>query len=172
MSTGDTARYRDPVTFTDAALERFWAEARSAHTSLPRELPEAWAFGATPEHADDLLALVLAGTKTGTASALADYGADGEDAEPLPAVGDLSIVLDGADVPRAVLEVTAIDIAAFDEVTAEHARAEGEDDRTLASWRRIHEDFWTAHAARGFAPDMPVVCERFRVLYAEPPRRP
>lgn len=165
------------MTSTDAALERFWADARCAHPSLPRELPEAWAFGATPEQADDLLALVLAGTKTGTASALEDYGtgddgADGEDAEPLPAVGDLSIVLDGADVPRAVLEVTAIDIAAFDEVTAEHARAEGEDDRTLASWRRIHEDFWTAHAARGFAPDMPVVCERFRVLHPTPPHRP
>ncbi|MDN5685310.1 MAG: ASCH domain-containing protein [Brachybacterium sp.] len=156
------------MTSTDIALTRFWADARALHPSLPAELPEAWAFGATPEHADGLLTLVLEGTKTATASSLGDYE---DDAEPLPSVGDLSIILDGAEVPRAVLEVTAIDIVPFDEVTAEHARAEGEDDRSLASWRRIHETFWREYSARGFATDMPVVCERFRVLHAPPPER-
>lgn len=154
------------MTSTDIALTRFWADARALHPSLPAELPGAWAFGATPEHADGLLALVLEGTKTATASSLRDYE---DDQEPLPAVGDLLIVLDGAEAPRAVLEVTAIDIVPFDEVTAEHARAEGEDDRSLASWRRIHEQFWGEYSARGFAPDMPVVCERFRVVHAAPP---
>ncbi|MFC7457496.1 ASCH domain-containing protein [Brachybacterium sp. GCM10030267] len=125
-------------------------------------MPEAWAFGATPEHADGLLALVLEGTKTATASSLWDYEEEGE---PIPAVGDLSIILDGAGVPRAVLEVTAIDIVPFDQVSDDHAHSEGEDDRTLGSWRRIHETFWREHSSRGFAPDMPVVCERFRVLH-------
>lgn len=146
-----------------AALADFWALVRTDHPALPAEPPEAWAFGATPEHADGLLALVLAGTKVATASSVWDY--EDED-EPLPAVGDLSIILDGEGRPRAVLEVTVIDIVPFDQVTAEHARDEGEGDRTLAAWRRIHEKFWTEHSPRGFAPDMPVVCERFRVLAA------
>lgn len=148
-----------------STLADFWGRARTACPALPAELPEAWAFGATPEHADELLALVLEGTKTGTASSLWDYEGDGE---PVPAVGDLSIVLDGSGMPRAVLEVTAIEVVPFDQVTAEHARAEGEDDRTLASWRRIHERFWREHSDTGFAPDMPVVCERFQVLVAMP----
>lgn len=131
------------------------------------EPPEAWAFGATPEQADDLLALVLDGTKTATASAAGDYESEGE---PFPAVGDLSIVLDGAGVSRAVLEVSAIEIVPFGDVTAEHALAEGEDDRTLASWRRIHERFWHEHSAHGVGPDMPVVCERFRTLTVHPAR--
>lgn len=143
-------------------LVDLWIRARAENPDLPAAPPEAWAFGATPEHADGLLALVLEGTKTATASALGDYEADGE---PVPAVGDLSIILDGADVPRAVLEVTAIDIVDFDRVSEEHARAEGEDDRTLASWRRIHERFWREHSTSGFSPDMPVVCERFRVVH-------
>lgn len=156
--------YRRPM--TSAELNRFWNDARAAHASLPSVVPEAWAFGATPAQADDLLALVLEGVKTGTASSLRDYEAD---AEPIPAEGDVSIVLDGDGDPRAVLEVTAVDVVPFRDVTPAHARAEGEDDRTLASWRRIHETFWRTHSPRGFAPDMPVVCERFRVVHAAAP---
>lgn len=106
---------------------------------LPETPPEAWAFGATPEHADELLALVLAEIKVGTASSLWDYEESGD---PLPVVGELSIILDGSGAPRAVIETTAIDIVPFDEVDEAHAYAEGEDDRTLAQWREVHERYW------------------------------
>ncbi|QNN82379.1 ASCH domain-containing protein [Brachybacterium sp. Z12] len=148
---------------TASEIDPFWDHARTLHPDLPAQPPEAWAFGATTEHADGLLAMVLAGTKTATASALRDYESVGE---PVPAVGDLSIILDGSGAPCAVLEVTDIQIVPFNQVTAEHAQAEGEDDRTLASWRRIHEPFWREHSATGFTADMPVVCERFRVVHA------
>lgn len=130
--------------------------------------PPAWAFGATPEQADALLALVLAGTKTATASALWDYEAEGE--EP-PSVGDLGIVTDGRGVPHALITTTAVEVVPFDEVGAEHAHLEGEGDRSLASWREAHRRFFTEHAAhgRGFSPDMPVVLERFAVLHRSSP---
>lgn len=150
------------MTSDDAALQQFWAEARTARPELPAQLPEAWAFGASPAHADGLLSLVLDGVKTGTASSLRDYEADGD---PLPEVGELSIILDGGGAPRAVLETTEVTTVPFDQVTAEHAHAEGEGDRTLAAWRQIHERFWTEHSRGGFAPDMPVVCERFRLIH-------
>lgn len=145
-------------------VEEFWQECRAVLPDLPGDTPEAWAFGATPAHADGLLGLVLDGTKTATASSLWDYEHEGES---LPVVGELSIILDGRDTPRALLEVTAIDVVPFDEVTESHAYAEGEDDRSLASWRDIHERFWRDHSAnpRGYEPDMPVVCERFQVRY-------
>ena len=150
------------MTSDDAALQQFWAEARTARPELPEHRPEAWAFGATPEHADGLLRLVLDGVKTGTASALQDYEADGD---PLPEVGELSIILDGGGAPRAVLETTEVTTVPFDQVSLEHARAEGEGDRTLAAWRQIHERFWTEHSHGGFAADMLVVCERFRLIH-------
>ena len=33
--------------------------------------------------------------------------------------------------------------------------------------REIHERYWRAHSEnpRGFAPDMPVICERFRLVF-------
>ena len=128
--------------------------------------PPAWAFGATPEQADELLELVLAGTKTATASALWDYEAEGED---LPTEGTLGIVTDGEGRPRALVVTSRVRTVPFDEVDAEHATAEGEGDRSLEFWRRVHEDFFTQHAShdRGFATDMPVVLEELRVLYSE-----
>lgn len=160
---------------TAEELDAFWTVARhqTRTNPVPAYLgtlsgealtPPAWAFGATTEQADELIALVLDGTKTATASAAWDY--EHED-EQLPRVGDLAIVLDGAQHPRALIEVMRVDVVPFDDVDAEHAHLEGEGDRSLAHWRAVHERFFTEHAAhdRGFDPAMPVVLERFRVLY-------
>jgi uncharacterized protein YhfF len=151
----------DATNFSD-----FWHRARSAVSSLPVELPEAWAFGATAQQAEDLLDLVLAGKKTATASSLWDYEASG-DAVPLD--GELSIILAGTGTPRAVIETTDVRIVPFDHVGADHAYLEGEGDRTLEHWRAVHENFWREHSEnpRGFDVHMPVVCETFRVLYRD-----
>lgn len=156
-------------------LDEFWASARHQTRTNPVPgylgtysaealAPPAWSFGATPEHADGLLALVLDGTKTATASAQWDYEQVGE---PLPRVGDLSIVLDGAEHPRALLETIQVDVVPFEDVTVEHAYLEGEGDRTLEHWRTVHQEYFTDHVDhdRGFSASMPVVLERFRVLF-------
>ncbi|WGD37385.1 ASCH domain-containing protein [Lysinibacter sp. HNR] len=145
-------------------VPEFWNHCRKTLSNLPEDIPETWAFGATPEHADGLLKLVLEGTKTGTASALWDYEHSGD---TIPVVGEYSMILDGRGTPRALIEITSVDIVAFNEVSEEHAHAEGEGDRSLASWREAHEHFWRNYSEnpRGYEPDMPVVCERFRVLY-------
>ncbi len=149
--------------FWDRARKYAWKNhARLTHATPP----ETWSFGATPEHADNLLELVLAGIKTGTASSLWDYEYTGE---PIPQEGELSIILDGADHPRALIETTSITIVPFNDVTPEHAHSEGEGDLTLEYWRAAHERFWTSYSEdpRGFDPNMPVICERFRLLYSE-----
>lgn len=145
-------------------MAAFWADARAA-LGLSGTVPEAWSFGGTPEQADALLALVLAGTKTATAGALWDYEIN---EEPLPQPGEMSIVLDGAGRPRALIRATEVRVMPFDEVGAEHARLEGEGDLSLAFWREVHERFFTEFAEhdRGFSATMPVVLERFEVLSA------
>ena len=159
-------------------VEAFWREAaRHARfdgmpgyfgsTPLASVPPPAWAFGGTPEQADALLDLVLSGAKTATSTALWEFEVE---QEPLPEPGTLSIVLDGAGHPRALLATTGVDVVPFERVDAEHARLEGEGDRSLAHWREVHERFFRTHRShdREFAPDMPVVLERFAVLYPEP----
>ena len=163
----------DMDTADDNELDAFWDIARE-HADLSgvpvffganpvRTLrPPAWAFGATPEQADELLGLVLDGTKTATASSQADYVKEGEE---LPTPGTLGIVVDGAGHPRALVVTTEMRVVPFDEVDADHARDEGEGDLSLEHWRAVHERYFAEHADGGFLPDMPVVLERFRVLY-------
>ena len=166
------ARPDDP---REAELQAFWEVARvhanlnrlSAYTGptpLDSLRPPDWSFGSTPQQADELLALVLDGVKTATASALSDYEAEGE---APPQAGDLAIVTDGAGHPRALIAVTDVQVVPFGEVTEEHARLEGEGDRSLAHWREVHERFFSENhgETEAFAPTMAVVCERFRVLH-------
>lgn len=156
-------------------LDAFWQVARVrakindlagylVQHPLEAVRPQAWAFGSTPEMADELLRLVLDGTKTATSSALWDYEAEDEE---IPTRGELSILLDGREHPRALIVTTEVEVRPFDEVGPEHAAAEGEGDRSLAHWREVHERFFTTYAAhgRGFAHDMPVVLESFKLLY-------
>jgi len=161
----------------EAAVTDFWTNARR-HARLdnlpgyfgPGALesvqPPAWWFGGTPSEADALLALVLEGTKTATASALRDYEAEDE---PLPEPGTMSILLDGSGRPRALLATTDVRVVPFAEVDAEHAHLEGEGDRSLDHWREVHERFLTDSAQPGeaFTRDLPVVLERFEVLHRE-----
>jgi uncharacterized protein YhfF len=156
-----------------SAVEAFWELARFharlnsaptyfGPTTLEVVPPPAWAFGDSPEEADELLQLVLDGAKTATASAFWDYEAEGE---TLPEVGSLSILLDGRGHPRALISTTDVEVVPFDEVDDEHARLEGEGDRSLGHWRAAHERFFRETSSRGYEPDMPVVLERFEVVY-------
>ena len=125
----------------------------------------AWSFGNTPELADQLGTLVVQGVKTATSSLLWEYQAEGE---ALPQAGDLVIILDGAGQPLCIIEYLEVTVRPFDQVSEAHAFEEGEGDRSLAYWRAVH---WAVYAqscaALGLAPQpsMPVVCERFRVVY-------
>lgn len=116
---------------------------------------ERFAFGDGPALADELLALVLAGRKTATCWAVTQ-GLKG--CEP----GKRFVVLDGAGRPRAVTETVELTCRYFDEVDQSFAYDEGEDDRTLAAWRRDHELYFRREGT--FAPDMLLWCERFRLV--------
>lgn len=130
---------------------------------------EAWAFGDSPEMADELLALVLRGIKTGTSSSYAQYELEGE--EP-PQVGDHSILLDGQGQPKAIIVTTKAEIRPFQEVSADFAYTEGEGDRSLAYWRAGHQAFFSREGnSQGFDPAMLVLCENFKLVYPLPQSR-
>lgn len=157
--------------------------------------PPAWSFGDDPRLADQLLDLVLTGQKTATASALRDYEdearqlareqgghAGHEEGDllvdtdldlALPQPGMLSILLDGAGRPRALIRITDVQTVRFGEVTAEHARREGEGGGSLEHWRRTHQEFFRRSSATGepVAEDTMVVLERFEVLVPAEARR-
>ena len=123
-----------------------------------------FSFGDSAGMADELLALVLSGRKTATCGALRDY--EGDDAEPRPVVGRQDIVLDGLGRDAALIETVEVTIRRFDEIDESFARDEGEGDGTVASWRAMHQIYFERNG--GFAPEMMLLCERFRLVSALP----
>lgn len=123
-------------------------------------------FGDSPELADKLGALIVNGIKTATCSALWEWEAEGE---PLPSIGQLTLILDGQGYPLCITEAIEVALRRYDEVDAQFAAEEGEGDRSLSYWRDAHWHFFTrVLAAFGKEPtlDMPLVCERFRVIFS------
>lgn len=123
---------------------------------------EAWAFGGAP---DKLADLTLKGIKTATASALIWYET-GE--EPMPREGSYSVILNSGEEAVCVIRTTRVYVVPFDQVSPEHAWKEGEGDRSLEYWRRVHEEFFSGELkeiGQPFREDMGVVCEEFELVF-------
>ena len=129
---------------------------------------ESFYFADSEEVANDLAELVLSGIKRATAALVWGLEAEGK-ARPKP--GDLSIVTNWSGEPVCVIETLSTDVVPFEKVTAEFAATEGEGDKTLEYWRREHWAFFTRECSQiGREPtaQMPVLCERFKVVYRPP----
>lgn len=118
---------------------------------------------------DQLVAAILAGTKTTTTGTLREYEVEGEQ---LPRPGQRSVVVDSADRPVGVIETVDVRVIRVRDVDLRHAVDEGEGFETVADWRRVHEEFWHSDQMREaigdphftIDDDTPVVAQRFRLV--------
>jgi uncharacterized protein YhfF len=152
----------------DDRLEAYWSgylETLPAGSPMRDEQYVAEGWGDSPRLADELGTLIVTGAKTATCSALWEYEAEGS---ALPEAGSKTIVLDGQDDPLCIVETTEVVVRPYDEVDAKFAYEEGEGPRSLEYWRDAHWRFFSRTLPTiGKEPsvDMPLVCERFRVIY-------
>jgi uncharacterized protein YhfF len=146
----------------------YWQEFMSV---LPPDSPyrtktfiaEGW--GDSPEMADELGELIARGIKTATCSALWEWEAEGN---PIPQKGQITVVVNGEGHPLCIVETTEVTIRQYNEVDSDFAQAEGEGDFSLDYWREAHRNFFSRtlqKIGREFKEDMPLVCERFQVIY-------
>jgi len=122
-------------------------------------------FGDSPQMADELLKPVLSGLKTATCSAVWEWEHEGN---PPPKPGLLSVILNGADEPKCIIVTVEVTVKKYIEVDEVFARDEGEGDFTLEYWRAAHKRFFTRTLpaiGREFTEEMPLVCERFKVVW-------
>lgn len=114
----------------DAAQELWTAYLqRHMHAVRDEDPPAVERFGDNAELAEELLALVLSGTKTATSTLVAEFHAEGA---PLPRIGSHWIACDAAGRPRAVLRTVELRLGAIDSVDAAFAHDEA---RTTAAGR-------------------------------------
>lgn len=110
-----------------------WAAYARAHPEHRDEEPARGPFGDSPALADELLDLVVAGTKRATAGP--------PDPDDPVRVGGHWVVLDGAGVERLVLRTTQVRTGRLDSVDEAFAHDEGEGDRSRDHWLREHRRY-------------------------------
>ncbi|WP_413627868.1 ASCH domain-containing protein [Fructilactobacillus vespulae] len=125
-------------------------------------IQDSYQFGAVP---DELAQLVKEGIKTATTSAYDLYHVD----EPLPQKGAYDVILNSQDQPVCIIKNDDVLMCPYLAVDAQHAYEEGEGDRTLKYWRKVHHDFFVnEYQSEGQVFDeqnAPMVLEKFHVVY-------
>ena len=124
---------------------------------MAEEILGSFAFGNSPEIANDRARKVAEGKKTATSS---PYFSDGCRANDFLQVGGRYVILDGAG--KAVAEIQAVDLAvrAFLEVDCDHALSEGYS--SLLEWRKFKESMFRKE---GFFHDgLLIACQQFRLV--------
>ncbi len=122
-------------------------------------------FGDSPKMADDLLVPVLSGLKTATCSSLWEWEHEGN---PIPKPGLLTVIVNGKNEPKCIIETLEVSIIKFNEADSVLAHNEGEGDLSLNYWMQVHEKYFTRTLpliGKEFSPDMLIVCERFKVVW-------
>lgn len=120
-------------------------------------------FFGGPEVADAILDSVLRGKKCANTGLQSLY--DGA-MEPLPKVGDYSIIVNSAMEPKCITRITKVEFVTFENITEEYAAAEGE--MSLADWKEKHRKYFEdccREVGITFSEQMHCVCEYFEVVY-------
>jgi uncharacterized protein YhfF len=148
---------------TTSEVEAFWAAYAAA--SGANGPYTAWGFGddEKPGLMTELGLLVRDGPKRATTSRVDDYGPD----DPMPKVGDHSVILDGEGRPLCIIRTSKLEIRPFGKVDEAFAWDEGEGDRSLDDWRRGHLWYFES-IGKPVDDDTPVLLEWFAKVWPPP----
>ncbi len=155
-------------TLDDPRIQAFRAECAAALPDIDTEAPlRVKRFTANPEAAALLLRLVRDRVKTSTASMPWEFVDRPDDR---PQEGMYWIVVDAEGNPGAFCRLYYVKEMPFHEIGPDHSALEGEAVRPIDKWKEMHWNFWAKMAethphGKPVSEDMPVICQRFEVLY-------
>ena len=147
------------------SVERFWNEYLNVNPYNKKETPQSFYFCDTKKDADECAELVVKGIKQATATSLWWFKKNNVS---LPRVGDKFIVTDWVGNPRAIIETIKVQQVPFNKITSEFAEIEGEGDKSLGYWRKVHEAYYKREMAtyiEKFDKNMIIVCEYFKKIF-------
>ncbi len=129
-----------------------------------KEIPDSFYFCDTKKDADECATLVIQGIKQATASSLWWYE---KNQEALPKIGDQYVVTDWEGNAKAIIEVTIIEQTPYHQISPEFAAIEGEGDKSLAYWKKVHKAYYQREMEphdESFHEEMIIVCEHFKTI--------
>lgn len=132
-----------------------------AFVKEPRVIP----FSDVPEEADKLLDAVLNGNKRAVTHSLLGLQYR---KEPLPKIGDFTVLLDGKGEARCIIRTVAVRMRPYFSVPESYAQLSGLD--TLEAWKELHWEYFKRELqpyGRKPLSSMIVVCEIFEKVYPD-----
>jgi len=154
-------------------LDEFW---RAAHQELKEarlgeDYQVRW-IGLNDETTKQILELIQIGDKTGTFT-LPWIVAKTD--RVMPEAGDAIVLVDFDGAPKLLVRLTAIEEVLFGEITTGHIAIDGTPVRALDVWKPLHTQYWNQMLEPfdlTVSDDMPVLVEKFELLYPNSQLRP
>lgn len=152
----------------DDSIKTFWNNFLKINSNIEMKGPPvSFYFCDNEKDANECAELVERGIKQATATSLWWYE---KNSEPLPKVGDKYIVTDWKGNPKALIETTKIEPTPYNRITLKFAETEGEGDKSLQYWKRVHQEYYTREMKpynEKFNENMIIICEYFKTIYTE-----
>lgn len=145
----------------------FWNDYLAALPSKSRpKNPFVYAgYAGGRKNTDALIRLYRAGKKTAGSGLVKDYETAGD---PLPKPGNFWILLDSAGRPQFLLRTLRTEINLFGRIPKSVAMAEGEGDRSVVYWKKVHGRFFSPFLKDWGVDDIAkaeVITEHFEIVH-------
>ncbi len=150
----------------NTSANNMWGDYLKNHLEdVFHAVPKVMHFCDNEQDADECAKLVKAGIKKATSDSLLGIQYRNE---PLPKIGDFTIVTDWQGKAQCIIETTKVTLKPYFRIDAAYAKLEGEGDKSLAYWKKVHWDYYTRELeifGRVPRESMIVVCQEFEKVY-------
>ncbi|WP_419213390.1 ASCH domain-containing protein [Maribacter sp. X9] len=150
----------------NTSVKTMWGDFLEAHLEHAFEsAPKTTYFGDNEKDANELAILVKNGVKKATSHSLLGLQ---QQNEPLPKIGELTVVTNWEGEAQCIIRTTKVTLKPYFLINASYAEKEGEGDKSLTYWKKVHWDYYTRELAkfnRAPTDSMIVVCEEFDKVF-------
>ncbi len=150
----------------NASARALWGDYLDKHLEHAFvDTPQVNYFSNNEQDANECAELVKKGIKRATSLSLLGIQYR---KEALPKIGDFIVVTDWEGKAQCIVRTTKVTLKPFFAINTEYAQREGEGDKSLAYWKKVHWEYYTKELEPfGRVPreSMIVVCQEFEMVF-------
>lgn len=150
----------------NASARNMWGDYLDKHLEDAfHEAPKTIHFCDNEKDANECAKLVKKGIKKATSDSLLGIQYRNE---KLPKIGDFTVVTDWGGKAQCIVKTTKVRFKPFFSINEEYAKSEGEGDKSLSYWKKVHWKYYTKELEvfnRLPRESMIVVCQEFEKVF-------
>jgi len=150
----------------NTSANNMWGDYLKTHLEdVFHETPKVYHFCDNEADANECVRLVKSGVKKATSDSLLGIQYR---KEQLPKIGDYAIITNWAGEAQCIIETKKVTLKPFFSIDEAYARLEGEGDKSLEYWKKVHWDYFTRELEPfGRVPrdSMIVVCQEIDKVF-------